>query len=131
MRISSQSKKVAILSLSLIAVVVIAACVHATVRQIKKARTLSSMALISVAVSRGLETKALAEINPAYETQKLFPSIPGTNHQIFDAWGNLMRVSLERVQDGVNVAIVSPGPDGKVNTKDDMVQRYFLFGRHQ
>jgi len=93
---------------------------------VNRARTFDYMGEIYVTITRTLETQPLKEYDAVSEARKIFPSLPVSNGAIVDAWGNPMRISIERIKDGFHVTLTSAGRDGVFGTKDDLVENYML-----
>lgn len=90
-------------------------------------KTLDSIGQVYVTLSKTLNTNQLDHYDAVAETRKQFPSIPITNNQIADAWGNPIRISIKRVEKGFRLDFASAGADGVIDTKDDVTQGYMLF----
>jgi hypothetical protein len=94
--------------------------------QIKRVRTLDSMAQIIVSLDKTLGIMPLARYDPVVETQRLFPSIEVKSGQILDGWNRPITISITREVNGFRLSLVSPGPDGAMGTRDDLRRNELL-----
>ena len=95
---------------------------------VKRMRTLDTIGQVSVAVSRTLGTNSLAldGYDVVMKARRLFPSIPLTNGQLADSWGHPLKVAIKRGEQGFDLRIVSSGPDGVFDSRDDLIENHFL-----
>ena len=101
-----------------------------TRNQIKRMETLDTMGQISAALDRALPTNQWQTIDPDKAVRSAFPRIPRIGRDVVDAWGRPITISIETVQQGFAVDIISSGPDGVIGTKDDLVwSELILFKR--
>ena len=66
------------------------------------------------------------KIDVTTEAIKRFPKLPVRKGQIIDAWGNAIVLNSKETSEGWHVTITSPGHDGVLGTKDDLVRDYVI-----
>lgn len=96
--------------------------------QWRRMRTMDSMGQLWVAMCETLSTNNFKQIDVATEALKLFPEIPVKNGQVLDSWGQPLKVSIERIDEGFRLDIISSGRDRVMGTSDDIIWKRTVRG---
>ena len=93
-----------------------------TISHFKYVRTHDTFGKILVTLDKTLSPDSGKQYDVAKETKERFPSVVVKDGKIIDGWGHPIEVSIKETNDRFDVQMKSPGADGIINTKDDVIR---------
>jgi hypothetical protein len=94
--------------------------------QVKIMKTLDTAGKILVTLDQTLPSESSPTYDVVSETKKRFPSVRVKNNRLIDDWGAPIDLSVAEVEHNFQIVIRSAGPDGVMQTADDVIRSEVL-----